>query len=84
MNYDIRSCKIIAILTSVIIFFVYMNLGIIVFTSFDRFLHVKLVERFQPGFNEKAVDIFSGIIISASFLICLEEILNGFTPSRMF
>ena len=78
LNYDIKNCATALFFTSVLEFLSYLNTGIISFISFDRFLQVKLSQRYQLRSSNKTSNIILTVIVSSCVLTFIQTNLRSF------
>ena len=80
LNQEIKNCNVARFMFSVVVSFIHLNTGIIVFISFDRLLYVKLSQRYQLGFYNKESNIILTAMISFSVLWFIQANIKRFTP----
>lgn len=80
LNQEIKNCNVARFMSSVVVSFIHLNTGIIVFISFDRLLYVKLLQRYQLGFYNKESNIILTAMISFFVLWFIQANIKRFTP----
>ena len=80
LNYDIKSCKVVLLLSSVLVLLNNLNSGIVIFISFDRLQQVRHLDRYQLQSNKKSTNIVFIIIVSWAVLWFVQENVNSLTP----
>ena len=80
LNQEIKNCNVARFMSSVVVSFIHLNTGIIVFISFDRLLYVKLSQRYQLGFYNKESNIILTAMISFFVLWFIQANIKRFTP----
>ena len=78
LNQEIKNCNVARFMSSVVVSFIHLNTGIIVFISFDRLLYVKLSQRYH--FYNKESNIILTAMISFSVLWFIQANIKRFTP----